>query len=1600
MRAAAVRGVVVVEGLEGRRLMASVSGVVFHDYSGDGVRQGNEPGLGGWRVYADANGNGSYDTAAAQTFGAVGLPAGIPNDAPASTVLAVPVSVSGLTGVVTDIDVRVSATHAYVGDLELALVSPSGVRVLLMNRRGGSGDNLSNTVFDDQATNTITVGSAPFAGRQRPEQSLAAVQGVSGNGTWVVEARDMSASDAGTITLVSLVITTGEAFATSGSDGAYSLAQLAAGTHTVRATAAGGYGSTMVGGGPAAVVIGDAGAAVGGVHLGFVRPGVYGNVFDDANGNGQKEAGESGLAGVRVYEDVNGNGVFDGVRTYVAGGNSVAVPDLGTVTRSVVVSGLGGTISDLDVTVSVLTAYAADVDAWLVSPWGLRIELFTDVGSSGRDFLGTTLDQSAGGAITAGSAPFSGRYRPEGSLNGVNGYSPNGTWSLEVSDDSVGAATTLTGFSVTVTTSADEPSAVTDAAGVYGLALAAGSHAMRVVMPGGYVHTAPAAGVSVVSYGAGGNGFGQAVGGVDFGVRRPPVNISGQLYNDSNTNRVRDAGERPLAGFTVYIDADNDGKLDAGEITATTDAGGGYAFAEQPAGTYVVRAVAPKGWAQTSPGSGAIPLEMVEVVGGGILGGGTLGGGAVSVPVGLSGTVGLTGTAGLAAVGNRAAVSGPVWTGAADRKVAGESIVLSIEAGRSVREFGLDGAVDVETARVLWTEAGGRVVRLSTRGMGAEEAAVRLTGMAGVRYAQAEYAYAGGISGMTTAELTPNDPQYGQQYHHTLMKNDLAWNITLGSPTVPIAIIDNGVELTHPDLAPNLWVNGDEIAGNGIDDDGNGYVDDVNGYDFLDGDASPMPGTVGLSLDHGTHVAGIAAAATNNGVGVAGTAGGARIMALRFSTGSTIVSSLLAQAIVYAVDNGSKILNISYNVDGLVNDAVYRAAISYAYGAGALIVNSAGNSNSLNPARQAIGEVLFVANTRANDAKSSSSSYGWGIDVSAPGEGIRSTTTGGGYVNYNGTSLAAPNAAAAAALIWSANPSLTRDQVAAKLVGGADNIDAANPGFVGLLGNGRVNSLRGITETPGATRIRSSTLPEEGAAVSGFASVTFEFGTVLSPTSVMGGSYTMTGNGADNVFGSVDDVSVPISISAGYFVGSNRLTLTMAGNLAEDTYRFTMSGVADPFGEGLDVNGDGVGDASLVREFRVGAPTQGVTAEGTTVADFGMYAVPLIGSAAEDNWVLKVSGDQLQVYWNVPTTGVPTYSYAMSALDGLSLLDAAGRSTVTLDLSGGVPMPVGGLRYEAAAGSSRVLVVGAGGDARVNLGLAGSALLGLSGAMEGGPMLTATGLDELRLSGLTATVETASLGVGQLVDVVFEGESGQIERPGGGEAGTPAMVVSVDPAQAVTVVAGSTPTAVRFIGGSGTLAAVSGEDVSVSVLQGTVSLGSMMRLTGLSVAPTGVLATGANSLLVDYAGVSPLGGMIAAILEGRLVSDGVVTAGGVDYGAVLGLAEASRLGLEAFAGYAVDETTVVARLTFGGDANLDGRVNALDYERVDLAIGNVAGYLGELDFAGGDVNFDGVVDALDYEQVDLNIGNALDELLGVADTLAGGLFSKERVVLG
>lgn len=320
--------------------------------------------------------------------------------------------------------------------------------------------------------------------------------------------------------------------------------------------------------------------------------------------------------------------------------------------------------------------------------------------------------------------------------------------------------------------------------------------------------------------------------------------------------------------------------------------------------------------------------------------------------------------------------------------------------------------------------------------------------MPGIIYAEANHVYRGC--------RTPNDPGFGLQWpldqpsDHDIDAPE-AWDIETGSPNVIIAVIDTGVDIDHPDLASVIWVNSDEVE-DGTDTDGNGYIDDVNGWNFVAGTSTPMDDN-----GHGTHCAGIAGAATDNGVGIAGVCWQSTIMPLKgLDSGNRGALTDLAEAVVYAVDNGADVISMSW---GGVFSFVVRDAVRYAADSDVVMTASAGNENSPDPLYPAgYPDVIAVAATNSIDRKASFSNHGRWIDVAAPGTGIYSTIWDDRYANQSGTSMACPHVAGLAGLLRSQDPALSTDEVRRVI---RANVDPYESGF--YIGTGRINAGRALT---------------------------------------------------------------------------------------------------------------------------------------------------------------------------------------------------------------------------------------------------------------------------------------------------------------------------------------------------------------------------------------------------------------------------------------------------------------------------------------------------------------------------------------------------------
>jgi subtilisin family serine protease/subtilisin-like proprotein convertase family protein len=513
-----------------------------------------------------------------------------------------------------------------------------------------------------------------------------------------------------------------------------------------------------------------------------------------------------------------------------------------------------------------------------------------------------------------------------------------------------------------------------------------------------------------------------------------------------------------------------------------------------------------------------------------------------------------------------------------------------------VSAFQLGSAIDTAKSSVVLSAGSTSLLQIALRDtavLGTVQQQLLATGL----YASVapNFVYSSGFGDLR--ERTPNDPQFNQQYHHLIIKTPDAWDKTIGEPETIVAVLDDGVFLNHPDLRNTVWSNTDEIAGDGIDNDGNGFTDDVNGWNFVANTNNVNP-TDAIADSHGTQVAGLLAAQFNNAEGVAGVAGGAKFLPLKVvGPGGTTTSLALARAIGYAVNNGAKIINTSINVDPFVDDPTFAAAVSLAYDRGLLLVNSAGNSNTNNPARVKLEELIVVAASDRNDVKTAYSNYGSGIDLTAPGgtsdDGLLTTIPLSGYTAGFGTSMAVPLVAGTAALVWSAFPSYTRDQVAAAILANADSLLAKNPTFEDQLGSGRLNAAKAVSGLPIVTKLGKLTgLPAEGAdAPASLTTFNLRLNSPLDPGTVVATNFELRWAGLDNAFGTADDQLLPFTINDDreYKIGTNDLTFAVNRTLARGLYRFTAKsgGLRDPFGTAVDGDGNGTAGGNLVRNFGV-----------------------------------------------------------------------------------------------------------------------------------------------------------------------------------------------------------------------------------------------------------------------------------------------------------------------------------------------------------------------------------------------------------------------------
>ncbi len=405
-----------------------------------------------------------------------------------------------------------------------------------------------------------------------------------------------------------------------------------------------------------------------------------------------------------------------------------------------------------------------------------------------------------------------------------------------------------------------------------------------------------------------------------------------------------------------------------------------------------------------------------------------------------------------------------------------------------------------------------------------------------VRYAEVNSLY------QAFDQEKPNDPKVDEQwqYHNTSQTGGTsgadiyafeAWDTTTGSGSVPIAILDTGIKATHEDLNNKVTKSKSFATCGSLFGVGGSTcaVDDKHG--------------------HGTHVAGSAAANSNNGVGVAGTCRGCSLFNAKvLDDNGSGANSWIANGIIWSADEGAKVISMS--LGGSSSSNTLRDAVDYAWGKGAVLVAAAGNDNTSNPSYPAYYQnVIAVGATDHKDLKASYSNYGSWVDVAAPGSAILSTTVDSAkYGKYNGTSMSTPHVAGVAGLVWSTSPGASNQDVRNKIEASVEDkavLSSTGPDWT----KARVNACKAVSETCSREDTTAPTVtnvsPADGATgVSRATNVTATFSEEMNRDTLLApGTVTLVRDG------STEQISATVAVSS----DGKTVTLDPSANLSSNT---------------------------------------------------------------------------------------------------------------------------------------------------------------------------------------------------------------------------------------------------------------------------------------------------------------------------------------------------------------------------------------------------------------------------------------------------------------
>ena len=642
-------------------------------------------------------------------------------------------------------------------------------------------------------------------------------------------------------------------------------------------------------------------------------------------------------------------------------------------------------------------------------------------GNQGTNRLLVSQNATSSGLIGSGKALKITAPSPLASVSGVAFDDANGNGSRDAGEAAVAGRTVFLDSNNNGSPDATEARQVTDQNGAFFLGgLAAGTYRVRQVLPAGYAATSPVGGVYVATLAAG-----QNAGGLNFGTRALPGSISGTKWNDINGDGVRQQNEPGIAGWQIYLDSNGDGQFQAGESSRLTAADGSYSFTNLTPGLYAVAEEQRAGWVQTSPGGGSVSLSDKPKVAG-------VAGRSAAVE---------------SAFGRSTDLSqyDPADLAGASRWV--------IDAGNKPFDPSAVGKTLGATVTKTDTLAGAFVARFGA-GLNGKDAAKRLSALGLPFYPLIETQQTS--RSVVSKAAPPNDPLFGQEWHLNNTGqtggpagNDVgalaAWNTSRGAGVV-IGVVDDGVSYTHPDLAPH-------------------YRSDLD-YDFNGGSATPP-----ADGEHGTSVAGVAAAVGGNGVGVSGAAPDAQLTNLRLIAGPADDATEAA-----ALHYNDQVIGLYNSSWGPTDDGAHlegpgpltlatfdQSSITGRGGLGTIWTWAAGNGLQSNDNVNYDGyasnrHVLAVTAIDSFGKESYYAEPGAPILVSAYSSGSRAaegiTTTAltssgaNGYTNsFGGTSSATPLVSGVVALMLSANPNLSARDVKHILVETAVKNDPTDAGW-------------------------------------------------------------------------------------------------------------------------------------------------------------------------------------------------------------------------------------------------------------------------------------------------------------------------------------------------------------------------------------------------------------------------------------------------------------------------------------------------------------------------------------------------------------------------